>query len=465
MQIRQSLRKPTVSLAAYDFLLRGIVHFRGYGAEDNSRACAFFEKALACDPSYALAQSYLALARIALHGYGAAPEDVKRASSVTARRGVDLDPQEGGCVSQPRFHLAAAWRICGRLRRSARQASANSSGYPEIAVYMIARRILNHLIQGHVSAAIADYGSTSQVRRSGIRSPHFARGTLPGRRQAPTDTFRGAIASRHCFDGCCAMRRKAMTASQVGNPFHAALKIASPSSAPISCRRGSRHGRPRKSRARRERRRSRVGRIGIDFADDDVVAVARRAAKQILVQPAGMAATARAMQRRSGRRRRSADSGLEPEEIGTVVVGRLVEGEQEGFEVVRCGARRRPANQCRQPLAARARRVRRHARCSSARTAGSMSPAIGEIMASAAIGVVSSSVVGRDRLIARSMVTVATETLGQIGSGFTPCCPAAPSAAASSGCAWRAIRAPVRWASGRRSNSPAPGRSRSTSAK
>ena len=96
-KIRQSLRKPTVSLAAYDFLLRGIVHFRGYAAEDNSRACAFFEKALACDPSYALAHSYLAIARIALHGYGAAPADVKRASSAMARRGVDLDPQEGGC--------------------------------------------------------------------------------------------------------------------------------------------------------------------------------------------------------------------------------------------------------------------------------------------------------------------------------------------------------------------------------
>ena len=100
--IRQSLRKPTVSLAAYDFLLRGIVHFRGYAADDNSRACAFFEKALACDPSYALAHSFLALARIALHGYGAAPADVKRASSATARRGVDLDPQEGGLPSHPR---------------------------------------------------------------------------------------------------------------------------------------------------------------------------------------------------------------------------------------------------------------------------------------------------------------------------------------------------------------------------
>ena len=90
-KIQQSLRKPTVSLAAYDFLLRGIVHFRGYAADDNSRACAFFEKALACDPSYALAHSFLALARIALHGYGAAParskESVERNGKARRRPG------------------------------------------------------------------------------------------------------------------------------------------------------------------------------------------------------------------------------------------------------------------------------------------------------------------------------------------------------------------------------------------
>jgi adenylate cyclase len=96
-KLRQSLRKPTVSLAAYDFFLRGVAHFRGYAEDDNRQACAFFEKAIANDPNYALAHSYLALARIALHGYGAAPLEVRGASSVMARRGVDLDPQEGGC--------------------------------------------------------------------------------------------------------------------------------------------------------------------------------------------------------------------------------------------------------------------------------------------------------------------------------------------------------------------------------
>jgi adenylate cyclase len=37
---QQSLRKPTVSLAAYDFLLRGCVHLRGYAPDDNERRFA-----------------------------------------------------------------------------------------------------------------------------------------------------------------------------------------------------------------------------------------------------------------------------------------------------------------------------------------------------------------------------------------------------------------------------------------
>jgi adenylate cyclase len=96
-KLRQSLRKPTVSLAAYDFFLRGLARFRGYADEDNQQACAFFEKALACDQGYALAHSYLAFARVALHGYGAAPAHVLQSSKAMAQRGVDLDPQEAGC--------------------------------------------------------------------------------------------------------------------------------------------------------------------------------------------------------------------------------------------------------------------------------------------------------------------------------------------------------------------------------
>jgi TolB-like protein/class 3 adenylate cyclase len=96
-KFQQSLRKPTANLAAYDFLLRGIAQFRASGNDANSQACDSFENAIARDPRYALAHSYLALARIALNRYGAASSEVKEASSAMAGRGVELDPQEGVC--------------------------------------------------------------------------------------------------------------------------------------------------------------------------------------------------------------------------------------------------------------------------------------------------------------------------------------------------------------------------------
>jgi TolB-like protein/Tfp pilus assembly protein PilF len=96
-RFEQSIRKPAVSLAAYDLLQRGKVAFRGYGEDANSQACALFEQAIERDPRCALAYSYLALARLALHGYAAAPPELTNAAATLARRGVELDPQDGSC--------------------------------------------------------------------------------------------------------------------------------------------------------------------------------------------------------------------------------------------------------------------------------------------------------------------------------------------------------------------------------
>ena len=83
-KFQQSLRKPTDSLAAYDFVLRGLACFRAYADNANQQACAMFEKAIERDPRYALAHSYLALARVVLNGFGAAPKDIKDASRAMA---------------------------------------------------------------------------------------------------------------------------------------------------------------------------------------------------------------------------------------------------------------------------------------------------------------------------------------------------------------------------------------------
>ncbi|OAP35846.1 hypothetical protein AU381_16835 [Sinorhizobium glycinis] len=112
--VRQALRKPTASLAAYESYLRGLVHIRGYGPDDNRQACLMFEAALERDPQFALAQAYLALARMALHGYANAPRDVLDNALALARRAVCLDEGEGGCqrllalvhVNRREFELA-----------------------------------------------------------------------------------------------------------------------------------------------------------------------------------------------------------------------------------------------------------------------------------------------------------------------------------------------------------------------
>ncbi len=95
--VRQALRKPTTSLAAYEFYLRGLVHIRGYGPDDNRQACAMFEAARERDTQFALALAHLALARTALHGYANAPRDVLDEALALTREAVCLDEGEGAC--------------------------------------------------------------------------------------------------------------------------------------------------------------------------------------------------------------------------------------------------------------------------------------------------------------------------------------------------------------------------------
>jgi TolB-like protein/class 3 adenylate cyclase len=95
--LKRLARTPTDSLTAYDCLLRGLAHFRGYAEDDNQRACEMFERAMVLDPHYAVAHAYLALARIAMCGYASAPAKVLAAARALGTRAVELDPQESRC--------------------------------------------------------------------------------------------------------------------------------------------------------------------------------------------------------------------------------------------------------------------------------------------------------------------------------------------------------------------------------
>lgn len=93
--LEQSWRKP--KLTAYEFLLRGVKHLRGYGPEDNQRALDLFQKAVDLDPEYALARAFLAFADVVLHDYNAAPPHVLERATTMAQEALEMTPNDSRC--------------------------------------------------------------------------------------------------------------------------------------------------------------------------------------------------------------------------------------------------------------------------------------------------------------------------------------------------------------------------------
>jgi adenylate cyclase len=96
-RLQKSLRRPPASLAAYDCLLRGLAHYRGFGEDDNRKAYEMFERAVTLDPQYALAHAYLAAVTLALRGSAAAPPEALDAAFAAMSHALELDPQESYC--------------------------------------------------------------------------------------------------------------------------------------------------------------------------------------------------------------------------------------------------------------------------------------------------------------------------------------------------------------------------------
>jgi TolB-like protein len=92
--LEQSRRKPT--LAAYECVVRGIKHLRGYGPDDNRRALELFQQAMDLDPDYARARAYRALAEVVIHDYYA-PDTVLAQALSLASTAVDLDGGDSRC--------------------------------------------------------------------------------------------------------------------------------------------------------------------------------------------------------------------------------------------------------------------------------------------------------------------------------------------------------------------------------
>jgi TolB-like protein len=109
--VRGASRKPTDSLPAYDCLLRGIGHLRGYAADDNRLAREMFERAIALDPQFGLAHAYLAMALLVEHDYDDAPDAIKDRAVEIGLTAIRLDPDDGRCHDS----LALAYLLRGEF--------------------------------------------------------------------------------------------------------------------------------------------------------------------------------------------------------------------------------------------------------------------------------------------------------------------------------------------------------------
>jgi len=89
-------RKPPESLAAYDYVLRGLEQLNLAGEEHNSEARRQFEKAVELDPQYAVGHAYLALAIYVQWRTTRAPGELDRAL-VSARQALALDENDSRC--------------------------------------------------------------------------------------------------------------------------------------------------------------------------------------------------------------------------------------------------------------------------------------------------------------------------------------------------------------------------------
>jgi adenylate cyclase len=93
--LEQSRRKP--ALAAYECVLRGIKHLRGYGADDNQHAVELFQQAMDLDPDYALARAYRGFADLVVNGYDATPKNILEKSRAMVQEAVDMEPDDARC--------------------------------------------------------------------------------------------------------------------------------------------------------------------------------------------------------------------------------------------------------------------------------------------------------------------------------------------------------------------------------
>ena len=246
-KLQQSLRKPTVSLAAYDCLLRGLAHFRGYADDDNQQACEMFERAIALDPRYAVAHAYLALARVALHGYAAAPAEVLdgcvRDGSARSRTGPAGEPLPSRC-SRHLLSTAASTISAEHHFRRALELNPNDADGMRQMGYLLAQRGRPEEALGWMEAAMRlnpfhptwynfaspsrfiRCGATARRRRRSSDCPTRGHGHVRGWRPATPSSGDGEAQAQVSSDPAAPARLLDGRLSFAGSPCLSAPKTA-----------------------------------------------------------------------------------------------------------------------------------------------------------------------------------------------------------------------------------------------
>ena len=112
--VKASRRKPTESLDAYDYYLRGKQLYNGWRDDDMSEGMAAFEAALKLDPNFARAHAYLGQMYLRQSWRTAAPRDLEIANRET-ELAVRLDNEDSECLCYRGFVLIFLRDFAGAL--------------------------------------------------------------------------------------------------------------------------------------------------------------------------------------------------------------------------------------------------------------------------------------------------------------------------------------------------------------
>jgi TolB-like protein len=95
--LKRSSRKPVTSLAAYELVLKGLALLRDPAQADLKGAEEFCNAAIARDPGYGLAYTFLALARLLTAEFHGASADTLTQARDLADKGAQLAPDQATC--------------------------------------------------------------------------------------------------------------------------------------------------------------------------------------------------------------------------------------------------------------------------------------------------------------------------------------------------------------------------------